>query len=95
MSDSITCSIVVPVYNEELVIAETYKRLKSVMDSTKKGYEIIFVNDGSIDTTRYKIENICKKDENIILLNFSRNFGHQAAITAGMENLFRRSGGDN
>lgn len=85
MNNRITCSVVVPVYNEELVISETYKRLKGVMDYTKEGYEIIFVNDGSIDTTRYKIENICKKDENIILLNFSRNFGHQAAITAGME----------
>jgi len=85
VNNRITCSVVVPVYNEELVISETYKRLKGVMDYTKEGYEIIFVNDGSIDTTRYKIENICKKDENIILLNFSRNFGHQAAITAGME----------
>ena len=81
----INCSIVVPVYNEELVINETYKRLKVVMDSTKESYEIIFVNDGSCDSTRNKIQNLCKKDENLILLNFTRNFGHQAAISAGME----------
>lgn len=81
----IVYSVIVPLYNEELVIDESYKRLKAVMDCTKEKYEIIFVNDGSKDKTRDKTEAICKKDENIKLVNFSRNFGHQAAITAGME----------
>jgi polyisoprenyl-phosphate glycosyltransferase len=84
MTNGIVYSIVVPLYNEELVISESYKRLKSVMDYTKENYEIIFINDGSRDTTRDKVENICRKDEKIKLVNFSRNFGHQAAITAGM-----------
>jgi dolichol-phosphate mannosyltransferase len=78
-------SVVVPLYNEELVIKECYRRLKEVMDSTKENYEIIFINDGSADSTRDKVENICKEDEKIKLVNFSRNFGHQAAITAGMD----------
>lgn len=78
-------SIIVPLYNEELVINESYKRLKSVMDSTWEDYEIIFVNDGSKDATRTIAEGICKSDERIKLINFSRNFGHQAAITAGMD----------
>ena len=78
-------SIVVPLYNEELVISESYRRLKDIMDSTKESYEIIFVNDGSYDATRIKAEEICKNDDKIKLLNFSRNFGHQMAITAGME----------
>jgi len=77
-------SVVVPLYNEELVIFESYKRLKAVMDKAKENYEIIFVNDGSRDHSRIIVENICSTDENIKLINFSRNFGHQAAITAGM-----------
>ena len=84
MNNEIIYSVVVPLYNEELVIDESYNRLKSVMDSTKENYEIVFINDGSKDTTRDKVENICRKDEMIKLVNFSRNFGHQAAITAGM-----------
>lgn len=79
-------SIVVPVYNEELVIGETYKRLKKVMDSTEETYEIIFVNDGSKDGTVEIAKTICEMDSNIKLLSFSRNFGHQLAISAGMDN---------
>ncbi|HHW48630.1 MAG TPA: glycosyltransferase family 2 protein [Clostridiaceae bacterium] len=78
-------SVVVPLYNEELVINESYKRIKEVMDSTSEPYEIIFVNDGSRDRTSEMAKEICKKDKNVRLLSFSRNFGHQAAITAGME----------
>lgn len=84
MTNRIIYSVVVPLYNEELVINESYKRLKSVMDYTKENYEIVFVNDGSRDATREKVEDICRKDPSIKLVNFSRNFGHQAAITAGM-----------
>ncbi len=85
MINKIVYSIIVPLYNEELVIDESYRRLKEVMDSTKENYEIIFINDGSRDSTKEKADNICKKDEKIKLVNFSRNFGHQAAITAGMD----------
>jgi len=85
MNDKIVYSIIVPLYNEELVINQSYKRLKEVMDSTNESYEIVFVNDGSKDRTREIAEEICSRDENIKLINFSRNFGHQAAITAGMD----------
>jgi dolichol-phosphate mannosyltransferase len=85
MNEKVVYSIVVPLYNEELVIDESYRRLKEVMDTTKESYEIVFVNDGSKDKTRTRVEQICSKDENIKLINFSRNFGHQAAITAGMD----------
>ncbi|MHC1681729.1 MAG: glycosyltransferase family 2 protein [Clostridiaceae bacterium] len=78
-------SIIVPVYNEELVIRESYKRLKEVMDSCMEKYEIIFVNDGSRDATVDIIRGICNEDDNIKLLIFSRNFGHQVAVTAGMD----------
>jgi glycosyltransferase involved in cell wall biosynthesis len=78
-------SVVVPLYNEELVINESYKRLKKVMDSTGELYEIIFINDGSRDRTLEKSRQICNENKNIRLISFSRNFGHQIAITAGME----------
>ena len=79
-------SIVVPLYNEELVIAETHKRLSSVMKSTGEEYEIVFVNDGSRDKTQELAKEIMQNDPNVCLINFSRNFGHQTAITAGMDN---------
>ncbi|GAA0076684.1 glycosyltransferase family 2 protein [Clostridium sp. CTA-5] len=85
MSNNVIYSVIVPLYNEEIVIDESYKRLKKVMDCTNEEYEIVFVNDGSKDKTREKTEKICKKDGKIKLINFSRNFGHQAAITAGMD----------
>lgn len=79
-------SIVVPMYNEEEVIMETYKRLKGVMDETGEKYELIFVNDGSRDKTRDLAAAICYKDKNVKLIDFARNFGHQVAISAGMDN---------
>lgn len=86
MKDRELCySVIVPVYNEEFVIQETYKRLKKVMDSTEETYEMIFVNDGSRDRTLEIVRAICKKDKRVKLLSFSRNFGHQIAITAGMD----------
>lgn len=83
--ENIVCSVVVPVYNEEEVINETYKRLKSVMDGLQIEYEIIFVNDGSRDRTRELALDICANDSNIRFIDFARNFGHQTAITAGMD----------
>lgn len=78
-------SIVVPLYNEEEVINESYKRIRAVMEETKETYEIIFINDGSRDQTEHLAKAICSQDINIKLINFSRNFGHQPAITAGMK----------
>jgi len=79
-------SVVVPLYNEELVIAETYKRLTGVMQQADGEYELVFVNDGSRDTTEQMAKAICDSDPHVKLINFSRNFGHQTAITAGMDN---------
>lgn len=85
MSDSVIYSVVVPVYNEEPVVLETYKRLKRVMDSLNESYEIVFINDGSRDKTAFIVNEICETDKNIKFIDFSRNFGHQIAITAGMD----------
>lgn len=84
MKNDVICSVVVPVYNEEEVVNECYNRLKKVMDSTNEKYEIIFVNDGSKDKTKQLVKEICDVDQNVKFIDFSRNFGHQSAITAGM-----------
>lgn len=78
-------SVIIPAYNEEEVIEESYRRLKKVMDSTGETYELIFVNDGSRDGTAEKLRNLVAVDGNVRMLGFSRNFGHQTAITAGMD----------
>jgi len=79
-------SVVIPVYNEELLIEESYRRLKKVMDSTDETYELIFVDDGSHDKSAEILSRISMNDRNVKLISFSRNFGHQTAITAGMDN---------
>jgi glycosyltransferase involved in cell wall biosynthesis len=78
-------SVIVPMFNEEEVIEHTYDRLKQVMDMTDEPYELVFVNDGSKDRTVELISMIADFDPNVRLINFSRNFGHQIAITAGMD----------
>jgi dolichol-phosphate mannosyltransferase len=85
MDQQVRYSVVIPVFNEEAVIAETYRRLKTVMDSTEETYELLFVNDGSRDKTAEIIQGFCAQDPSVRLINFSRNFGHQIAITAGMD----------
>ncbi len=78
-------SIIIPCFNEELVIAETYKRTAKVMKSIEaQGFEIIFINDGSKDATLTILKQIANEDKTIKILNFSRNFGHQPAVTAGI-----------
>ena len=83
--DTTVCSVVVPLYNEEEVIGETYKRLTAVMEGENIPYEIVMVNDGSRDATEELARAICAADKRVKLINFSRNFGHQTAITAGMD----------
>lgn len=85
MKEHVVFSVVVPLFNEEEVIQESYKRLKTVMDGLHESYELVFVNDGSRDKTAMLAREICENDSNVKLINFSRNFGHQTAITAGMD----------
>jgi dolichol-phosphate mannosyltransferase len=78
-------SVVVPLYNEEEVIDESYKRLKAVLDNCQDSYELILVNDGSRDATLEKARAFAENDKTLRILSFSRNFGHQPAITAGLD----------
>ncbi len=81
----IDLSIVVPIFNEEEVLFELYERLTNVAKEITSSYEIIFINDGSTDKSLEIILNILPKNENVFYIDFSRNFGHQIAVTAGIE----------
>ncbi|ARY90798.1 MULTISPECIES: glycosyltransferase family 2 protein [Lacticaseibacillus] len=77
-------SIVLPVYNESAGIGETIKELANYVRARPERYELIFVNDGSTDDSADQIRAAVAKNPTIRLVDFSRNFGHQLAITAGI-----------
>ena len=79
-------SIIVSVYNEEEVLFEFYRETIKVLLLIDDPYEIIFVNDGSVDGSRGILFKIAKDDENVKVVHFSRNFGHEAAMIAGIDN---------
>lgn len=79
-------SIVVPMYYEEEVAKECYNRIVTVMKQLEEYvYELIFINDGSQDKTWEILEEIAGQDKNVKVISFSRNFGHQCAVTAGIQ----------
>ncbi len=79
-------SIVVPMYYEEEVAKECYSRLKGILEKIENyNYEIIFINDGSKDKTLPILMEIAEKDKNVKVISFARNFGHQCAVTAGLQ----------
>jgi dolichol-phosphate mannosyltransferase len=78
-------SIVIPLYNEEDVAGECIRRVTAVCEKLDGSYEVIFVDDGSEDSTREIIGKACAENPALKLISFSRNFGHQVAITAGMD----------
>ena len=79
-------SIIVSVYNEEEVLFEFYRETIKVLLLIDNPYEIIFVNDGSVDGSRGILFKIAKDDENVKVVHFSRNFGHESAMIAGIDN---------
>lgn len=78
-------SVVVPLYNEEEVIGESYRRLTAVLGAMEEDYELILVNDGSRDNTFSLAKQLQLNDPHVVLVDFARNFGHQIAVTAGVE----------
>ena len=88
--DPLQVSVVIPIFNEELVLHEFYPRLKKEAESWGKSYELLFVDDGSTDNSFELMSEWKKKDSNIRIVKFTRNFGQQAAVLAG----FRQSRGD-
>lgn len=78
-------SIVAPIYNEEGNIALLYERIRTVMESLEEPWELILVNDGSRDRSPEMITELAERDPRIKVLHFARNFGHQIAVTAGID----------
>ena len=77
-------SVIIPAYNEELSIERAYYTISEILEKAQIDNEIIFIDDGSTDTTYEKIKNLADKEKNIYGLHFSRNFGKEAAISAGL-----------
>ena len=81
-------SLIIPAYCEEKVVEECYKRIKTTMDSLiNYDYELIFVDDGSYDNTLSILKRIAVHDTKLKIISLSRNFGHQVAITAGLDRV--------
>ncbi len=77
-------SLVIPMYCENQVARECYRRVRHVMTENDISYEIVFVNDGSTDETLPILEEIAMEDPAVKIISFARNFGHQIAVTAGI-----------
>lgn len=80
-----TFSVVAPVYNEEALIEEFYRRTTAVLEGLGEPFELVLVNDGSRDRSAQIMRSIHERDPRVKVINFSRNFGHQLAITAGTD----------
>jgi glycosyltransferase involved in cell wall biosynthesis len=80
-----TLSLVVPIWNEEAVIPELYRRVVAIMEQTGESWELVCVNDGSTDRSLSLLVELHEHDPRVKVLDFSRNFGHQIAITAGAD----------
>jgi dolichol-phosphate mannosyltransferase len=87
----INCSVVVSVYNEEECLQMFYDSLSETLASLKISYEIIFVNDGSTDNSLAVLKNIATSDNTVRIVNFSKNFGHEAAMLAGIDYSYGES----
>src|SRR4051794_14361521 len=80
-------SVVVPVYNEQEVLEALHSRLLQALSPAVPSFEIVFVDDGSRDRTPGMLDSIVKSDQRFKAIHFSRNFGHQAAVTAGLHSV--------
>lgn len=78
-------SLIIPVFNEQEVLKESFDRMDAAMQSTGRPYEIIYVNDGSRDGTLGQLRELAGAHKHVKVLSFSRNFGHQLAVTCGMD----------
>ncbi len=84
-------SVIVPIFNEEEVIPELYRRMVAVLDGIGQPWELVCVNDGSRDDSLSLLLSLREQDARVKIINFSRNFGHQIAITAGMDYALGRA----
>src|ERR1700730_10456809 len=88
MNLGISLSIAIPIQNEESILPELVTRCLAVLDGISGGpHELLFVDDGSTDRTLSILEGFAQHDARIIVLSLSRNFGHQAALTAAVDHV--------
>lgn len=80
-----TLSIIIPIYNEAQIIPELHRRLTNAAKEITEDYELIFINDGSRDNSLNELKMVAQQDSKSFFINFSRNFGHQIAVTAGID----------
>ncbi|RZJ59273.1 MAG: glycosyltransferase [Flavobacterium sp.] len=85
LNTTVDLSIVVPIYNESQIIPELHQRLTDAARQVSESYELIFINDGSKDSSLFELMKLADNDPKSFYLNFSRNFGHQIAVTAGLD----------
>ena len=78
-------SIIIPAYNEEEVLGEFYRRLIGVLSKIDLPYELVFVNDGSRDSTLQLLEGLSQQDGSVVVIDLSRNFGKEIAVSAGID----------
>jgi dolichol-phosphate mannosyltransferase len=81
----ITYSVIAPIFNEKENLPALYRRVKEVMDQTRKPWELLLVDDGSSDGSTDILHDMAKKDKRVRPVIFARNFGHQVAVTAGLD----------
>lgn len=81
----LSVDIVIPVYNEAGVVEQTHTSLRAVIDSLPHSFTIYYIDDGSTDETPASLARVARRDHRVRLLELSRNFGHQAALTAGLD----------
>jgi len=91
MADQPELSVVVPVFNEEINIFPMYERLVAALEEHVNGLEILYVDDGSADTSWENICELATRDQRVRGMRFARNFGHQAALTAGVDSAQGRA----
>ena len=80
-------SVVIPCFNEEETISETYHQLITTLNKTGINFELIFVDDGSSDSTLAQLQKLHRADNRVKIVILSRNFGHQIALTAGLDHV--------
>lgn len=85
MTSTPTLSVVIPVYNEEMNIGKLYQRLQNSLKPLNIDWEVVYINDGSKDRSLLVLQGLAETEHHVKYIDFSRNFGHQLAITAGIE----------